>query len=100
MKYLLVLLSGFEISDGVITHFLVSSGLAREANPLMEPIVREGNFLLLKIIGVLLCVLILWHSYQRSPKVTLIVTSGVVAFYGAVVAWNLSIFFTSLNPVY
>ncbi len=100
MKYLLVLLSAFEISDGVITHFLVSNGLAREINPLMEPIVREGNFLLLKIIGVLLCVLILWRLYKRSRKVTLIVTSGVVAFYGAVVSWNLSIFLTSLSPVY
>ncbi len=100
MKYLLILLSGFEISDGVITHFLVSNGLAREANPLIEPIVREGNFLLLKVIGVILCVLLLWRSYQHFRKVTLIVTSGAVAFYGAVVAWNLSIFLNSLNPIY
>ena len=28
MKYLLILLSGFEISDGIITHFLVRNGLA------------------------------------------------------------------------
>ncbi len=44
MKYLLILLGGLEISDGIITHFLVGNGLAREGNPLMESIVKEGNF--------------------------------------------------------
>jgi len=93
MKYLLILLSGFEISDGIITHFLVRNGLVREGNPLMESIVREGNFLLLKVIGVLLCVLILWGVYKRFPKATLIATSSVVMFYGVVMAWNLTMFF-------
>ena len=93
MKYLLILLGGFEISDGIITHFLVRNGLVQEGNPLVEAIVMEGNFLLLKVIGVLLCVLILWDIYKRFPKVALIATSSVVMFYGAVMAWNLSVFF-------
>ena len=93
MKYLLILLSGFEISDGIATHFLVGNGLVQEGNPLMEPMVREGNFLLLKVIGVLLCVLILWSMYQRFPNLALITTSTVVMFYGAVIAWNLGVFF-------
>ncbi len=93
MKYLLILLSGFEISAGIITHFLVRNGLVREGNPLMEAIIREGNFLLLKVIGLLLCVLILWGVYKRFPRVTLIATSSVVMFYGAVMAWNLTMFF-------
>ncbi len=92
MKYLLILLGGLEISDGIITHFLVGNGLAQEGNPLMEPIVKEGNFLLLKVIGVLLCGLILWSVYKRFCKVTLIVTSSIVMFYGAVIAWNLGVF--------
>ena len=94
MKCLLALLSGFEISDGIVTHYLVRNGLVQEGNPLMESIVREGNFLLLKVIGVLLCVLILWVIYKRFPKVTLITTSSVVMFYWAVMAWNLSMFFS------
>ncbi len=93
MKHLLILLSGFEISDGIITHFLVRNGLVQEGNPLMESIVREGHFLLLKVIGVFLCVLILWGMYRRFPKVTLIATSSVVMFYGAVMVWNLGIIF-------
>ncbi len=93
MKYLLILLSGFEISDGIITHFLVRNGLAQEGNPLMESIVMEGNFLLLKIIGVLLCVPILWGVYRRFPRATLVTASSIVMFYGAVIAWNLGVFF-------
>ncbi len=93
MKYILILLSGLEISDGVITDFAVRNGLVQEGNPLIEAIVREGNFLLLKIIGVLLCVLILWGIYKRFPKVALTATSTIVMFYGIVMAWNLSMLF-------
>ena len=92
MKYLLILLSGFEISDGMITHFLARNGLVQEGNPLMESIVREGNFLLLKVIGVLPCVLILWGIYMRFPKVALTAALSAVVFYGLVMAWNLSMF--------
>lgn len=93
MKYLLILLGGLQISDGIITNFFVRNGLVQEGNPLMEPIVREGNFLLLKIIGVLLSVLILWSIYRRFPRVTLIASSSIAMFYGAVIAWNLGVFF-------
>ena len=93
MKYLLILLIVFEISDGIITHFFVRNGLAQEGNPLMESIVMEGDFLLLKVIGVLVCVLILGGMYKHVPKVALITTSSVIMFYGAVIAWNLGVCF-------
>ncbi|MFC1902767.1 DUF5658 family protein [Chloroflexota bacterium] len=93
MKYLLGLLAGFVISDGLLTYFLVRNGLAREVNPLLVPIVGEGNFLVLKVVGAILCVLILWDIYRRFPKLALISTSCFVVVYGAIVAWNLSIFF-------
>lgn len=96
MKLLLVLLGGFEVSDGIITHLLVGNDLIREGNPLMEPIIREGNFLSLKVIGALLCLLILWGTYRLIPRVTQIATSSIVIFYGVVLAWNLSVFFRVL----
>lgn len=99
MKYLLGLLSSFEISDGIITHFLVSSGLAREGNPLMAPLVGSGNFLLLKVAGALLCVFLLWRLYKRFRRATMIVTSGIVVFYGLLVAWNLSLFFAGQSLI-
>ncbi len=95
MKYLLGLLIVFEISDGVITHFLVRNGLAREGNPFLMPLVGEANFLILKVVGVLVCALILWDIYKRLPRVALISTSFFVVFYAVIVLWNLSFFFTA-----
>jgi hypothetical protein len=92
MKYLLGLLIIFEIGDGVLTHFLIKSGLAREANPFLLPIVGEANFLWLKVAGVLLCALILWDIYRRYPKPALAVTSLFVVVYGVLVLWNASLF--------
>ncbi len=92
MKYLLGLLVGFEILDGVISHFLIRGGLAREGNPFLQPIVGEVNFLVLKVVGGLLCALILWDIYKRFPRVALISTSCFVVFYVAIVFWNLGVF--------
>ena len=92
MKYLITLLCGFEISDGIITHLLVGNGQFQEGNPLMAPIVGEGNFLLLKVVGVLLCALVLLKMYRRFPRVTILTTSSVVTFYGVVIGWNLGLF--------
>lgn len=93
MKYLLTLLSGFEISDGIITHVLVGDGQFREGNPLMAPIVGEANFLVLKIVGVLICALLLLKMYRHFPKMTVVTASSIVTFYAAVIGWNLSLFF-------
>lgn len=92
MKYLLGLLIIFEIADGVLTHFLVTSGLGREGNPFLLPLVGESGFLILKVVGVLLAALILWDIYKRFPKVALISTACFVVFYGIIVLWNLSLF--------
>ena len=92
MKYLIGLLILFEISDGLLTHFLVRDGLAREGNPFLLPLVGETNFLILKVVGVLLCAFILWDIYKRWPRVALTATSCFVVFYAAIVIWNASIF--------
>jgi hypothetical protein len=49
---------------------------------------------MLKVIGALLCVWILWLLYRRFRKIAMITTSSIVLFYGAVMLWNLSIFFS------
>lgn len=92
MKYLLGLLIGFEILDGVLSHFLIRGGWAREGNPLLLPLVGETNFLILKVVGVLVCALILWDVYKRFPKVALTFTSFFVIAYGVIVIWNSSLF--------
>ena len=91
MKYIIILLSGLEISDGIVTQLFVGKGLAQESNPLMAPLVAAGDFMLLKIIGVLFSVLILWCLYKRFPLLAISTASSIVVFYGAVLAWNLSV---------
>jgi len=92
MKYLIGLLILFEISDGLLTHFLVRDGLAREINPFLLPLVGDAGFMILKVVGVLICAIILWDIYKRYPRVALISTSCFVVFYGVIVLWNLSLF--------
>lgn len=70
MKYLLVMLSGLEFFDGVFTDILARTGLVREANPLMEPIIRKGDFLLFKITGIILCVPGYFGQIKRAETVT------------------------------
>lgn len=91
MKYLLGFLIGFEILDGILTKLLIEHGIAREGNPFLVPIVGENNFLLIKVLGVLLCALILWDVYRHHPRVALVATSCFVVAYGGIVAWNLTL---------
>ncbi len=91
MKYLLGLLVVFGVSDGLITHFLVKTGVGREGNPLLVPLVGEAGFLVLKVFGMLLCAAILWDIHRRFARLALVVTWCAVIFYGAIVVWNLSL---------
>ena len=91
MRILLGLLIVFEISDGLLTHFLIKNGLAREGNPFLSPIVGETSFMILKVVGVLICAFILWDIHKRFPRVALVATSCFVVFYWVIVLWNLSV---------
>ena len=91
MNFLLATLVGLVTLDGLLTQFLVGKGAAREANPLLEPMVGNIGFMILKIVGALLCALILWDVHRRYPKVGLIATSIAVVGYGVIVIWNTSL---------
>ena len=95
MKYLLALLVVFVFSDGLLTQFLINGGLAREGNPLLEPLVGENGFLVLKAVGALLCAFILWDIYRRYPRVAIIATWCFVVVYMGIVLWNSSILITA-----
>jgi len=92
MKYLLGILVLFVVLDGFLTQLLINSGLAREGNPILQPIVGEAGFIVLKVVGALLCALILWDVYRHFPRVGIIATFIAVIGYGGIVAWNSSIF--------
>ena len=92
MKYLLSILVVFVVLDGLLTRFLIDGGLAREGNPLLQGIVGENVFIVLKVVGALLCAFILWDIYKRFPRLARVATWCCVIFYGVVVLWNTSFF--------
>ena len=92
MKYLIGLLILFVTADGLLTNFLIKAGLAREGNPFLQPIVGDAGFIVLKVVGVLICAVILWDIYRRFRKLALVSTSFFVISYALIVLWNLSLF--------
>jgi len=92
VKYLLGLLVLLNIADGALSFFLVRFGLGREGNPFLLELVDEPGFMIIKVIGVLLCALILWDIHRRHQRLALIFTSCFVGIYGIIVLWNLGLF--------
>jgi len=92
MKYLLGTLVAFVVLDGLLTELLLNGGLAREGNPFLQPLVGDIGFMILKVVGALLCAFILWDIYKRFPRVAVIATWIAVAGYGIIVVWNSSLF--------
>jgi hypothetical protein len=92
MKVLLGTLVFFVILDGLLTELLISRGLVREVNPFLQPLVGDIGFMVLKVVGALLCALILWDIYRRFPRLATIATLIAVVGYGIIVAWNTSLF--------
>lgn len=95
MKYLLGLLVVFVISDGLLTQFLIDRGRAWEGNPLLQPLVGDTGFIILKAAGALLCAFILWDIYRRFPRAAVITTLCFVVVYGVIMLWNSSMLILS-----
>ena len=89
MEYLLAALVVLCVMDGILTHFLVTSGVVREGNPLMKGLVGGWKFLAIKSMGALLCALILWDIYKRWSKLAVVSTSCLVVISAGIVFWNL-----------
>lgn len=92
LKYLLGLLILLNIVDGLTTHFLTQAGIGREGNPFLFRMVGEPEFMIIKVVGVVVCVLILWDIYRRYPRLAFMSTLCFVIGYTAIVFWNLSFF--------
>jgi hypothetical protein len=92
MKVLLGILIFFVVLDGLLTELLLKQGVAREANPFLQPLVGDVGFMVLKVLGALLCAFILWDIYRHFPKMAVITTWIAVVGYGVIVVWNTSLF--------
>jgi len=95
IRRLLVALIALVVSDGVVSYFLIRQGVAREINPFLRTLVGGGNFLVIKVIGALLAAFILWDIYKHRPRLAVISSRCFVGLYSGIVAWNLSVFFTT-----
>ena len=95
IRYLLSALIALVILDGLISVFLVRNGLGREGNPFLEGLVGEPIFLLIKVVGVLLCAIIMWDIYKRQPKLAVISTTCFVVLYAGILFWNFLVLFIS-----
>jgi hypothetical protein len=93
MKYLVILLCSLEILDGIITHWAVTKGLVQEANPLMAHIAGNWDFLLLKVVGALLCALVLFSVHRYFPRIALTGAQSAVTFYWIVLVRNFTTLF-------
>ena len=91
--YLLSTLIALIILDGVITVFLVRHGLGREGNPFLEGLIGEPIFLIIKVVGALLCAIIMWDIHKRQPRLAVISTTCFVFLYVGILSWNFLVMF-------
>jgi hypothetical protein len=92
IEYLLGALLSLVAADGIISQFLIEEGLGYEGNPLLKTLATDSNFLIIKICGAIICVLILWNLAKRKQKLVLIFSTVVVSLYTAILFWNISIY--------
>jgi hypothetical protein len=92
IEYLLGTLLGLVVADGLISQFLIKSGMGQEGNPFIRAVVTENHFLVVKMCAAILIVLILWNIARRSPRLIFIFSACVVGIYTAILFWNLSVF--------
>jgi hypothetical protein len=92
VNLLLAVLIALVAADGIISHFLISEHLAREANPFIRRLVTDDIFPLIKLGGGFLCAVLLWLTNRRVKKVSWAAILGSVIFYTAIIYWNLLTF--------
>jgi hypothetical protein len=80
------------VADGLITQFLVIGGHGLEVNPFLRAWVGQGWFLAIKVSGAFLATLLLWIRYNVKPRLVYTIAVVFLAFYTAVVFWNLFVF--------
>lgn len=84
------------VADGLITEFLIAQRLAWESNPFLVDLVGESSFLVFKILGAALAILILRDVSRQHHRTALSFTCFFVFIYTVIVFWNIMVFFLGL----
>ena len=93
MLFALLLLAQFQLWDGIMTQLFVSSGLAREANSIIAPLINDGGFLAFKLLGIAALLPLLWLIHKRYPRVAFTTACCLSIFYIGVISWNFVVLF-------
>lgn len=89
MRYLLYVLFGLIVADGILSKFLVSQNLGREWNPLLNTLMEGDQFMLVKVCGALLVIILMWNIYRKRPGMAVISSLCSLVFYTGIIYWNL-----------
>jgi len=92
VAYLILVLFALVVADGLISQFLIGSGLGYEGNPFLINWVAGNDFLAIKVSGAFLSAIILWSINKKWPRLALLTSAGFVIFYTAILLWNILVF--------
>jgi hypothetical protein len=85
------------VADGFLTNALIHRDLAREGNPLLTGIAGSSGFPVIKFVGVILAVVILWDIHRRHPRLAFWTAVACLVIYSGIVAWNMRILLMGLS---
>ncbi len=92
-RYLLCLLVGLVVADGLISNFIVQSGLGKEGNPFLQSIVGQTSFVFIKLVGAFISALLLWKVFRKHRKLGLVSIIFYIVVYTTILWLNLSTWF-------
>jgi len=90
-RYVLLLLVGLVLADGIITEYLISSEIAWESNLLLRGFIACSNFMSIKIAGALLAAFFLIRINRHQPTMAKVTSWWSIAIYTAIVYWNIMV---------
>jgi len=92
IEYLLGTLLSLVVADGLISQFLIRSGIGQEGNPFLRVLIDGSDFLVIKMCAAIICVIVLWNIARRLPKLIFIFSACFVGVYTAILFWNLAVY--------
>ena len=92
MRYVLYTLFALIVADGILTDFLVMQRLGQEWNPFLKTLVGGEQFLLIKVCGAFLIIVIMYEIYRRRPRMAIVSSLCFLVLYTGIIYWNSFVF--------
>ena len=99
VRYLLSLLGSLVVADGLISNFIVQSGVGTEGNPFTQDIVGKTSFIFVKLSAATIGALLLWKLFKQHPRLGRVSIVLFAALYTGIVWWNLMTWFVGSHGV-